>query len=243
MAEGIKWLVPVRALLHAARDLPEPGADQLLAAGLAAVAALRALLPARWPRLVPGRHAHHRACVVRAGRASPRWPRWGPSTTPRPSCRCWRLPPAGSSARSSWSAARWASRRAVAMRSAVAGRRRRRRAPHLRAAAGRLAVAHGRGGTRPLRAGGGPGPAERGGLRPQPARQPSRPEVFCLLPPEQLPRPERSVLFVHDLGPERNRLLLEYLPGRTGYRMGMHEPSCSWSPSSPDGPRYSPPEQ
>lgn len=32
-----------------------------------------------------------------------------------------------------------------------------------------------------------------------------------------------SVLFVHDLGPERNRLLLEYLPGRTGYRMGMHE--------------------
>jgi hypothetical protein len=41
------------------------------------------------------------------------------------------------------------------------------------------------------------------------------------------------VLFVHDLGPERNRLLLEYLPGRTGYRMETRERELLLIPVEP----------
>jgi len=41
------------------------------------------------------------------------------------------------------------------------------------------------------------------------------------------------VLFVHDLGPERNRLLLEYLPGRKGYRMETRERELLLVPIEP----------
>jgi hypothetical protein len=41
------------------------------------------------------------------------------------------------------------------------------------------------------------------------------------------------VLFVRDLGPERNRLLLEYLPGRAGYRMEMRENELLLVPIEP----------
>ena len=55
-----------------------------------------------------------------------------------------------------------------------------------------------------------------------PARH-QRPGSWAYLHRNNSPDLSDPVLFVHDLGPERNRLLLEYLPGRAGYRMVTHE--------------------
>jgi hypothetical protein len=44
-----------------------------------------------------------------------------------------------------------------------------------------------------------------------------------------------KVLFVRDLGPEANRRLLSYFPGRQGFWMGMHNRQLVLAPLAPSG--------